>query len=344
MIYGANGYSAKLIIQKALSCDLKPVLAGRNLSEIKKVSETYNLPYKVFDLENESTVNENLKEIHTILNCAGPFKHTAKELIEGCLRNKVNYLDITGEMPVFYLAYSKDSEAQSAGITILPGAGFDIIPTDCLAKRLASLLPDAINLKLGFMNYGGKISRGTLLTSLDFVGGSGKIRRGGKVINSPIGEYKVQVDLPNFKMSGFSIPWGDVYTSFISTGIENSEVYLGTEYKILTNSTMLNLTAKLLGFEPVKKIVQRFISSRITGPTAQERDRAKTFIWGKVTNKKGESVEQVYRIMEGYNLTAKGAALCAKKVLEGESKPGSFTPSNLFGNEFLDNFILERIF
>jgi short subunit dehydrogenase-like uncharacterized protein len=344
MIYGANGYSAKLIIKEALSYGIRPVLAGRNFSEVKKISEIFNLPYKIFGLDDDSTVDENISDIHTILNCAGPFKHTAKELIEGCLRNKVNYIDITGEMPVFHLAYSKDSEAKSAGITILPGAGFDIIPTDCLAKRLAELLPDAYDLKLGFLNDGGKISRGTLLTSLDFIGGSGKIRRNVKVIDSPIGEYKVEVDLPNFKMYGFSIPWGDVLTSYFSTKIENSEVYLGTKYKILANTIVLKLSAKIMGLRFVKTIAQRYIASRITGPTTDERNRAKTFLWGKVTNKKGECVEQVYSIMEGYNLTAKGAILCAKEILNGKTKSGSFTPSNLFGHEFLDNFILERVF
>ena len=344
MIYGANGYSAQLIIEELLSRKIKPVLAGRNKGALKYLAQKYNCEYKAFDLFDEKIIDAALMEIHTVINCAGPFIQTAKDLIEACLRTNTNYLDITGEMPVMHLAFSLDDKAKENGIVVLPSVGFDIIPTDCLAKRLSEKMPDAISLKLGFLNKRGKISRGTLLTSLGFLGGAGRIRRGGKLIESPIGEFVVNIKLKNFSFTGISIPWGDVYSSFHSTRIPNAEVYLAMPGVVIKFRKLFLSFLKILKMQLVNKLVTKYVKKNLTGPTKAERDSAETFIWGRVENAKGEMIEEVYQVMEGYNLTAKGAAECAIRVLKNEIKPGTYTPSLAFGSKFLDLFVVKKIF
>lgn len=343
MIYGANGYSAQLIIEELLLRKIRPVLAGRNETALKYLAQKYNCEYKAFDLLNEEIINPELEEIHTVINCAGPFIQTAKDLMEACLHTKTNYLDITGEMPVMHLAFSLDGRAKESGIVILPSVGFDIIPTDCLAKRLSEKMPDAIHLKLGFLNKRGKISRGTWLTSLGFLGGNGRIRRDGKVIESEIGEFAVGLKLKNFSFAGISIPWGDVYSSFHSTKIPNAEVYLAMPGIVIKFRKLFLSFLKILKMQLVNKLVTKYIKKYLTGPTKSERDSAETYVWGRVENAKGEMIEEVYQVMEGYNLTAKGAAECAIRVLRNEILPGTYTPSLAFGSEFMDLFVVKKI-
>lgn len=343
MVYGANGYSAQLIIEELIARNIKPVLAGRNEDAVKRVAKKFSCEYRIFDLNDEPKTISSLKDIHTVLNCAGPFKNTAKDMIDACLQTRTNYLDITGEMPVHAYAFGCDRQAKEKGIVILPSAGFDIIPTDCLAKRLSEQMPDAKYLKLGLLNKKGKISRGTLLTTLDFLNGTGRIRRDGKIIESPIGEYTITVKCDNFAFNGISIPWGDVFTSYISTGIPNVEVYLGVPKIVIHFKNFLLLVIKLLKIPFVKKLVQNFIGKNFTGPDKQNRDAAETFIWGRVENEKGEMLEEVYQVMEGYNLTAKGGAECATRILNGEVKPGTHTPSLAFGSKFMDLFVVKKI-
>jgi short subunit dehydrogenase-like uncharacterized protein len=343
MIYGANGYSAQLIIEELLLRKIQPVLAGRNETALKHLAQKYNCEYKAFDLLNEEIVNVELKEIHTVINCAGPFIQTAKDLMEACLHIKTNYLDITGEMPVMHLAFSLDGKAKESGIVILPSVGFDIIPTDCLAKRLSEQMPDATRLKLGFSNKGGKISRGTWLTTLEFLGGTGRIRRDGKLIESNIGEFVIDIKLKNFSFAGISIPWGDVYSSFYSTKIPNVEVYLAMPGIVIKFRKLFLFLLKILKMKLVKNLVSGYIKKYLTGPTKSERDSAATYIWGRVENAKGEMIEEVYQVMEGYNLTAKGAAECAIRVLRNEISPGTYTPSLAFGSEFMNLFVVQKI-
>ncbi len=343
MIYGANGYSARLIIDELIKKNIKPILAGRNEAALKQLADKYDCDYKSFDLSEDEKVNVALEGVHTVLNCAGPFKYTAKDLIDACLRTKTNYLDITGEIPVLHLAFSHNQKAKENGIVILPSVGFDIIPTDCLAKRLSEQMPDAAHLKLGLINKRGKISRGTLLTTLEFLGGNGKVRRHGKLTDSKIGELTIDVKNKDFSFSGISIPWGDVYSSFHSTGIENAEVYLATPKIIVRLRLLLLSILKILTMQTIKNIVASYIMKNITGPTKEERDSTLTYIWGRVENAKGEMIEEVYQFMEGYNLTAKGAAECAERVLKNSLQPGTYTPSLAFGSEFMNLFVIKRI-
>ena len=98
MVYGANGYSAKLIIEELISRGLKPILSGRNESALKELSHKYDCEYRAVDLYDNNKLDAVLIGVHTVLNCAGPFKFTAKEIMEACLRCKCNYLDITGQL------------------------------------------------------------------------------------------------------------------------------------------------------------------------------------------------------------------------------------------------------
>jgi len=344
MIYGANGYSAQLIIEELIARNIKPILAGRNKKAIAKVAEKFSCQYNIFDLTEEVKALEALKNIHTVIHCAGPYKYTAKEMIDLCLASKTNYLDITGEMPSLAYAFGCSKKAKEEGIVILPSVGFDVIPTDCLAKMLKEEMPDAKFLKLGFYNKGGGISRGTSLTSLEFTGGSGKVRMDGQIIDSPIGEYSLKIEKKAFQFYGISIPWGDVFTSFISTGIPNIEVYFGLSKFLFKVRHLLFIITRIFEIEFVKKLMSSYIKHFFSGPNKNQRDKTQTYIYGSVSNEKGVLIEKVFQVMEGYNLTAKGAVESAIRVLNNEVKPGTHTPSLAFGSDYLNQVVIRKIY
>jgi len=182
------------------------------------------------------------------------------------------------------------------------------------------------------------------LTTLEFLGGSGRIRIDGKLIESPIGEFEIKFEHKDFSFNGISIPWGDVFTAYISTGIPNIEVYLGLSSSAFLFRKVLLQTAKLLRIPLLKKLTANIIKKKITGPTKIERDSTKTFIWGRVENEKGEMLEEVYQVMEGYNLTALGAAESALRILNNQVKPGTHTPSLAFGSDYLNQVVIRKIY
>src|SRR6059058_4580809 len=150
LIYGANGYTGELIAREAVRRGHRPILAGRHAERIEPLAGELQCPWRVFDLLDAKEV----EGVALVLHCAGPFVHTSAPMVRACLAAGTHYLDITGEITVFESIMAIDAEARRRGVTLLPGVGFDVVPTDCLAAMLARRLPDADDLTLAFYSKG----------------------------------------------------------------------------------------------------------------------------------------------------------------------------------------------
>ena len=135
LIYGANGYTGELIARAAARRGMKPILAGRNRAAIEALAAEVGLDHRVFGLDAPQAIAAALKDCAVVLHCAGPFSRTARPMIDACLLAHTHYLDITGEVPVFEMVATYDAVAQMANVMLLPGVGFDVVPTDCLAAE-----------------------------------------------------------------------------------------------------------------------------------------------------------------------------------------------------------------
>lgn len=336
LLYGANGYTAQLIIELMLKLNLKPILAGRTESKIKPIAMQYNLPYRIFDLNDADTLNQVLTTVEVVLHCAGPYIHTAKPMVEACIQNKTHYLDITGEIEVFEMLQQYDEAAKKAKIMVLPGCGFDVVPTDCLAKYLSNQLPDATHLSLGFASKGGGLSHGTAMTAIEGLGELGKVRENGKIVARPVG-HKTQLLTfgDEFKSYGVTIPWGDVATAFYSTQIPNIEVFFGvpkSNVRLIQMQSKFNWFLKL-GF--VKSLAKAYVKTNLTGPDKNTRNQAKAYVWGRVKNAEGETKTAYLVTQETYTLTAITAVNIVQKVLNGNFQTGFQTPSNAYGADLI---------
>ncbi|MGB1120833.1 MAG: saccharopine dehydrogenase family protein [Saprospiraceae bacterium] len=332
MIYGANGYTAQLIIELAVKVGIKPILAGRNKRKIQPIAKRFDLPYRIFDLQNPRAIDDAISDIEVVLHCAGPYIHTAKPMVEACIRNMAHYLDITGEIDVFELIQSYDYEAKKKAVMLLPGCGFDVVPTDCMAKYLSEQLPDATHLSLAFASKGGGLSHGTAMTAIENLGEAGKIRLDGQIVNRPIGHQTKALRFgTEFKSFGVTIPWRDVSTAFYSTEIPNIQVFLGVPQH---NAKYIQLQSKfnwLLKMDFVKKIAKAIVNAQMTGPDKKTRQRSKAYVWGEVKNAKGQTKSAYFSTLETYTLTAVMAVRIAQKVLDKNFKIGFQTPSNAYG-------------
>lgn len=332
MLYGANGYTAGLILKRALAAGHQPVLAGRNAATIQALGAEFNLPVRTFPLDNPATVRSALQNIDTVLHCAGPYSATAAPMIEGCLAVGANYLDITGELDVFAHAHAQHARAVEKNVVIMPGTGFDVVPTDCLAAMLKAELPDATELVLAF-EAGGGPSQGTAKTAVEGLGKGGRIRRDGKLVRVPLAYKTRTFDRDGEARFAMTIPWGDVYTSFVSTGIPNVEVYMGVPPATAERVRRLNWVRWLLGIGPV----QNYLKSKVRsgGPGDDKRANTDTVVWGEVRNAAGQEVKKQLRTPNGYDLTAESALKILEAVRANPPAGGFYTPSKLLGKEFI---------
>lgn len=332
LIYGANGYTGELITRFAAERGMKPILAGRSAIKVEELAKKHHLEYRVFSLDETDRLDSALKEVDMVLHCAGPFSITSRPMVEACLRNKKHYTDITGEIAVFEGTAAMDKKAQDAGVMLMPGVGFDVVPSDCLARHLKDRLPSATHLSLAF--YGmGRLSHGTQATMTMNVGKGGAIRKDGKITSVPAAWKTREIDFGEVTKTGVTIPWGDVATAFYSTGIPNIEVYTVVPP---SNLTMLKLS-RYLGWLLATKPFQDYLQKKIPagGPSDEERAKGKTLMWGEASDLNGNRVESRLQGPEGYTLTAVAALNIAEKILDGNFTAGYQTPAKTYGADLV---------
>lgn len=334
MIYGASGYTGALIAREAARRSMRPILAGRSAEKLSELAGELNLEHRVFSLDSPSPVVDGIRGVHTVLNCAGPFSQTARPMAEASLKTGTHYLDITGEAGIFEWLAGRDAAAKAASIVLLPGVGFDVVPSDCLAVHLKRRLPPATRLTLAFQSSA-RMSRGTALTVVEGLADGGLVRENGILKGVPAAWKTRAIDFGNGPVKAITIPWGDVATAFHSTGIPNIEVYMAAPKSIRIAARLSRYLGWMLRREFVQRRLRRRIHAGPPGPTAGERQQNRCFFWGEVVDHMGGKAISRLQTPDGYELTVQTALAAVARVLNGAIPSGFQTPATAFGADFI---------
>ncbi|AGB33054.1 saccharopine dehydrogenase [Natrinema pellirubrum DSM 15624] len=335
LVYGSYGYTGRLIAREAVARGGSPVVAGRDGRAVAEQADALRVEGRTVDLAADD-LERRLRPFDAVLNCAGPFVETAGPLVDACLETGTDYLDITGEFPVFERLRQRDEQAREAGITLLPGVGFDVVPSDCLAAFLNEQLPAADQLRLGIKGGGG-LSRGTARTMLEHLGDGGVVRRNGRLIQVPTAFRSREIDFGDGPEHAVTIPWGDVVTAAHSTGIESIEVYAAAPSWADRALSAVDSLGWLLERGPAERVLKRLIDARLEGPDDRQLATGSAVVWGEVTDEAtGRRARARLRTPNPYALTAESAVAAAQRILEGGRVPAGFqTPASAFGSEFV---------
>jgi len=270
LIYGANGYTGKLITQEAKEKGIKVEIAGRNENAIQSLASETGFNFHIVELNDTASLENLLKSFHTVIHCAGPFSETAIPMVEACIKSKTNYLDITGEIWVFEEVMKYHEQAKKAGIALIPGVGFDVVPTDCLAGYLKEKLPSGTSLELAFVGSKTGMSRGTAVTMAKNISKGGFIRENGAIKNVPLAYEVKELEFNHKKQWTMTIPWGDLMTSFHQTQIPNIKVFSGASLKMIKKIKKYRSLKFLLGIGWIQKMLRRKIENSVTGPKEEK--------------------------------------------------------------------------
>jgi saccharopine dehydrogenase (NAD+, L-lysine-forming) len=325
MIYGANGFTGQLLAQLARERGEQPILAGRRADAVRAVAEELGLSWRAFALNEPGAVDEGLSDVESVVHCAGPFSTTSESMVHACLRTCTSYLDITGELDVFEAIHLRDEDARRAGIVLLPGVGYDVVPSDCLAVAVAAALPGATELDLAFDGIH-RPSRGTARTAVEGLARGGRVRRDGVIVEVPLASHTCEVPFARGKRTCITIPWGDVSTAYHSTGIGNIRVFAPLARQAIF---ALRASRSLLGLPPVQALLKG-LAGRLRGPDEEERRSLRAQLWAEARGPGGR-VSGTLEVPETYQLTVECALECLRRVSAGALAPGAWTPASAFG-------------
>lgn len=335
MIYGSYGHTGQLCVKRALERGLKPVLAGRNRAAVKAQAAEYGLEGRVFSVDE---ADAHLIDVEVCLVIAGPFSQTSAKMIDACLRCGCHYLDVTGEISVFEATLARHDEAVAAGVTLVSGVGFDVVPTDTIALRLSEALPDATDLDLA-VNLGTAPSAGTAKTMVEGAATAGGFARiDGEITEVPFAWRQKDVPMPDRNRFMVSAPWGDVSTAFWTTGIPNITCYMPLLPKrhVAVARVLSPMLKWILMIPFMVRFVQWIIRYTVKAPPEDAAAKLRTSAWGQVKNAAGKTATLAITMPEGYLFTADSAIRAVQRVKAGKVAKGALTPSKAFGADFID--------
>ncbi len=325
LVYGAYGYTGELVARRALERGLAPVLAGRDSEQLVQVARALGCEWRAFPLSDPDALRRGVRGAGAVVHCAGPFSRTARPMAEACLDERVHYLDLTGEIPVFESLLALSPAARNVGVMLLPGAGFDVVPTDCLAAHLVRRLPGAQTITLALSGLD-RVSRGTARTMLE---GAAAVR------GAAVAPETRSFDLGFGPVPAVRVPWADVFTAPRSTGVGDVRTFLvaGAAFRLLLRAAPL--VAPALAWAPLREAMARAMAGGEAGPSLKARSSRRSVVYGEAVDATGRRVSTRQRHPDPYTLTALAAVELAERALRGEAPPGWQTPATAYGPDLV---------
>ena len=334
LLYGATGFVGEVIARRAVASGLRPLLAGRNQAKLEQLAWELKQDFMAFSLDDPIKMESAFTSAPLVLNCAGPFMYTYQPVVEACLSSGTHYLDITGELPVFQALADLHGAARERGIMLMPGVGFDVVPTDCLAVHLKNRLPSATQLTIAFQVIGpAGLPPGTQRTMVELMPFGNRVRRKGKLVKPRQTIKTRRIDFGDGPVMATRITWGDVFTAYYSTGIPNIENYLVIPEHLHAKMKKLDRWRTLFRIPLIRNYLKRKIKP---GPAHQARAQTKTLVYGEVVDPENNKISARLQGPEpGVEWTTETALAAVKKVLGGKFEPGFQTPAKVFGADFV---------
>lgn len=314
LIYGATGYTGRMAAERAKALGLSFEIAGRDRSRLVSLADQLGVPFRVFDAD--ANAEASLSGISVLLNFAGPFAHTAEALMRACVNAGVDYLDITAEINVYRLAERLGTEAVSHSVMLMPGVGWDVVPTDSLAVHVAKRVKDPFALNIA-LHVPGSMSRGSAMSVSEIIGAGVLARVDGELVATPDATPR-HFDFGEGLVLCAPLSFGDLVTGWHSTGIANIAMFVHVSGDAFPEGDLSRLP---------------------DGPSAEERNAHRARAVVEVVGADGSIARSVIETVNGYTYTPLSAVAAAGRVLNGERQAGFATPAQVFGGGFAESIV-----
>jgi short subunit dehydrogenase-like uncharacterized protein len=349
VIYGASGYTGKLIAAELASRGLPIVLAGRNEAKLEAVAAglgpAAEARVAAVPVEDTAGLRELLGPVRVVIACAGPFTLHGAPVIEAAARTGTHYLDTTGEQPFIRDSFDRWGPlAADSGAALVSGFGFDYVPGDLLAALTAEGLGRIDEMTIAYSVHGLGVTRGTALSALEMMKGGDVEWRGGRLqpgsMRAGRGDFRFPFPIGGQRVGRY--PSGEQITvpRHVEVGTLNTVIELrgliGVQLGPLAGPLMTGSGYTMR--TPLRGLLGKAIARLPEGPSPDDRAAARFTLVCDARSAAGTSRRGVLRGSDVYGVTSKIIAEGAVRMAAPDfSRSGGLAPAQAFDpREFID--------
>ena len=273
-----------------------------------------------------------------VINTIGPFTQTTVPLARACLPHS-HYLDLANDVISVSALLDLHAEAVAAGCTLVTGAGFGVLTTESVVMKLCQDRPTPDRVRTDALSSvaieAGVFGEALAATIIDGLPYGGRSYKNGRLVQNRVGSSPTTITLPDGpRVTSGSVPFGELVAAQRASGASNvlaasSEIPTGPAVRVI-----LPFAMALSHIKPLRTFAKR----RLARVKFSARKRPREYSWGHafVHWSDGTNQEGWLRTGDGTDFTSAVAAEVAERLLQGEGRPGAYTPGALFGPELAE--------
>ncbi|WP_026910413.1 saccharopine dehydrogenase family protein [Patulibacter minatonensis] len=343
VVYGATGYTGRLVATELAARGVPLVLAGRSAERLAAVAASLGhgagVAVAEAPLDDHRALRDVVSRGAVVANCAGPFARTGEPVLRAAIEAGVHYVDTTGEQDWIHRVLTHhDGALRDAGAAAVPGIGFDYLPGDLLCHLVGAPLGPLERLDVAYHLEGFGMTRGTQRSALEMLdgrdlvyedgawgpGGGRPPLRAAVVFPDPIGRQTVG-----------RYPAGEIVTvprhldvGTVSARLSTSSVLPGRLSGLVPYAAPV---LERVMRTPLKSLLDRAIDLLPEGPPEDGRRAVRWTIVATATAVDGRVRRGVVRGPDVYGLTARTIADAVSVMADdGYDRAGGLAPAQAY--------------
>jgi short subunit dehydrogenase-like uncharacterized protein len=355
VLFGATGYTGRLVAEQMVERGLTPLLAARSRDRLTAMAEELGgLETAVADVERPQSVRDLVEKGDVLVTTVGPFARWGTPALDAAIGAGAHYLDSTGEPAFIRRVFEREGRrAEAAECGLLTALGYDWVPGNLAgALALRDAGERATSVRIGYFLRGeglGGMSGGTRASAAGALVEPGFAWRGGRLVSERGAARVASFDVDGRRKQGISTGSSEAFTlPRLQEGLRDVEVYLGW-----FGGASRAMSAFSLGMSAVRAVpgakggidamLKRFVKGSTGGPDAEARAKGGSEIVAEARDASGSQLSRVRLTgIDGYTFTGAFLAWAAERAAAGGlRKSGALGPADGFGLDELEAGVAE---
>jgi hypothetical protein len=333
IIFGATGFTGRLVAERLAVQGAAPVLAARSETPLRELAERLGVEWRQADALRPNSVFALLEKGDVLVSTVGPFVKWGEPAVRATIAAGGTYIDSTGEPAFIRRVFDEfGSPAERAGAALLPAMGYDFVPGALAAGlALAEAGDAAVRVDVGYYAFGMRPSGGTRASSVGIVLDDSHAYRDGAVTRVRNGERVRSFAIRGKDREALSVGGSEHFTLPASyPQLREVNTYLGWFGSLARPLQVASRAGSLALRVPGARTLAQAAGDRLAGMGGDpEPGSGISAVAAEAFDERGDQVARVELTgPEPYTLTADLLAWAARQEVDGT---GALGPLQAYG-------------